>query len=231
MTDEPDIERIAATIGDASRVRMLTLLMEGRALTAKELALGAGIEAATASAHLKRLEEDGLLACTSQGRHKYFRFATDEVARVIEGLMRVAPRRAAARGAPAADPERQARFCYDHVAGELGTGLLDLALRKRWLRDHEAAAGQLELTPSGERAMARLGVDVEAAAARRRLFACRCLDWSERRDHLGGALGAALAHQLLALRWIERRKHTRVVRISLAGHEGLQGLGLRLPAG
>ncbi len=231
MDDEPDIERIAATIGDASRVRMLALLMEGRALTAKELALGAGIEPATASSHLKRLEEDGLLACATQGRHKYFRFATDEVARLVEGLMRVAPRRATAAAATPADPERHARFCYDHLAGALGTGLLDLALQKRWLRDDEAAAGQLELTPSGERAMARLGVDVEAAAARRRLFACRCLDWSERRDHLGGALGAALAHELLARRWIERRKHSRVVRITPDGQAGLRGLGLRLAEG
>ena len=230
MEAEPDIERIAATIGDASRVRMLALLMEGRALTARELALGAGIEAATASGHLKRLEEDGLLACTSQGRHKYFRFATDEVARLVESLMRVAPRRATAAAATPADPERHARFCYDHLAGALGTGLLDLALQKRWLRDHEAAAGQLELTPSGERAMARLGVDVEAALARRRLFACRCLDGSGRRDHLGGALGAALAHELLARRWIERRKHSRVVRITPEGQAGLRGLGLHLPA-
>lgn len=225
MEDQPDLARIAATIGDASRVRMLSLLMEGHALTAKELAFGAGIEPATASSHLKRLEEDGLLACATQGRHKYFRFATDEVARLVESLMRVAPRRAVAPQA-ASDPQRKARFCYDHVAGALGTGLLDLALHKRWLRDHETGAGQLDLTPSGERALARLGVDVEAATARRRQFACRCLDWSERRDHLGGALGAALAHQMLAQRWIERSKHTRVVRVTSAGDAALRGLGL-----
>ncbi|HEY8355908.1 MAG TPA: winged helix-turn-helix domain-containing protein, partial [Ramlibacter sp.] len=132
MHAEPDLARIAATIGDARRIRMLALLMEGRALTAKELALGAGVEPATASAHLKRLLEDGLLESTSQGRHKYFRFASEHVAQLVESLMRVAPPRKAQAGAAREReaPERRARYCYDHLAGALGTGLLALMVRK-----------------------------------------------------------------------------------------------------
>lgn len=228
MDDTPDLARIAATVGDASRIRMLALLMEGRALTAKELALGAGIEPATATAHLKRLLEDGLLQSASQGRHKYFRFASDHVAQLVESMMRVAPR---ARPAAVRDePIRRARFCYDHLAGSLGTNLLAAMLKKNWLA---AGAGdkQLDLTPRGRKALHALGLDVQAAEARRRLFACRCLDWSERRDHLGGALGAALAEHLQAQRWIERRKHSRVVRLTPAGEAGLAGLGVKLAPG
>ena len=124
MPVEPDIARIAATIGDASRIRMLVLLMEGRALTAKELALGAGIEPGTATSHLKRLVDDGLLESAAQGRHKYFRFASEQVAQLVESLMRVAPKRPSQTAAKADEPIRRARFCYDHLAGSLGTGLL-----------------------------------------------------------------------------------------------------------
>lgn len=227
----PDLSRIAIAIGDARRIQMLALLMEGRALTAKELALGAGIEPATATAHLRRLLDDGLLAATSQGRHKYFRFASEQVAQLVEALMRVAPPRTRPATAALAAPEpiRHARFCYDHLAGSLGTGLLALMLRRRWLQEDPAApARMLALTPRGTRSLAALGLDIEAARARRRQFACRCLDWSERQDHLGGALGAALAEHALAQRWIERRKHSRAVRITPAGTQALQALGLRL---
>ena len=143
---EPDLPRIAATVGDARRIRMLALLMEGRALTAKELALGAGVEPATASAHLKRLQEDGLLEAAAQGRHKYFRFASEQVAQMVESLMRVAPRKpVAAVRVSTPVPLRRARYCYDHLAGALGTGLLALMLRKGWLQD-DAEPKQLALT-------------------------------------------------------------------------------------
>lgn len=227
MEAEPDLARIAATVGDPRRIQMLALLMEGRALTAKELALGAGVEPATASAHLKRLLEDGLLESAAQGRHKYFRFASEHVAQLVESLMRVAPRRPVAFKPNTPLPLRRARYCYDHLAGTLGTGLLELLLRKGWLRDGEEA-GQLAVTPRGGKALAGWGLDLEAAQARRRQFACRCLDWSERRDHLGGALGAALAQELQARKWIERRKHSREVRVTAAGEEGLAGLGVKV---
>jgi DNA-binding transcriptional ArsR family regulator len=227
MESEPDLARIAATVGDPRRIQMLALLMEGRALTAKELALGAGVEPATASTHLKRLQEDGLLEATTQGRHKYFRFATEQVAQLVESLMRVAPRKAAAVRVSTPVPLRRARYCYDHLAGTLGTGLLATMLRKGWLQD-DAEPKQLALTPRGSKALRQFGVDVEGTQGKRRQFACRCLDWSERRDHLGGALGAALAQELQERKWIERKKHTREVRLTAAGEEGLAGMGVKV---
>jgi DNA-binding transcriptional ArsR family regulator len=227
MEAEPDLARIATAVGDPRRIQMLALLMEGRALTAKELALGAGVEPATASSHLKRLLDDGLVEAAAQGRHKYFRFASDQVAQMVESLMRVAPRKPASVRVSTPLPLRRARYCYDHLAGALGTGLLALMLRKDWLQDGDDAK-QLTVTPRGTKALRQIGIDVEAAQARRRQFACRCLDWSERRDHLGGALGAALAQELQARRWIERRRHSREVRITAAGEEGLAALGLAL---
>lgn len=227
MEAEPDLARIAATVGDPRRIQMLALLMEGRALTAKELALGAGVEPATASAHLKRLLEDGLLEAAAQGRHKYFRFASEQVAQLVENLMLVAPRKVGTVRVSTPQPLRRARYCYDHLAGALGTGLLAHMLRKGWLRDDEEPK-QLALTPRGTKALEQLGVDLDAAQGRRRQFACRCLDWSERRDHLGGALGAALAQELQARKWIERRKHSREVRVTAAGEEALAELGVQL---
>jgi len=204
---------------------MLSLLMEGRALTAKELALGTGIEPATATSHLKRLLEDGLVEATSQGRHKYFRFASEDVAHMVESIMRVAPRKPAER-ANAQEPIRVARFCYDHLAGGLGTKLFASMLKQGWLRNDGGDPKQLLVTAKGEKALGALGVDVETARSRRRQFACRCLDWSERQDHLGGALGAALAEHFRAQKWIERQKHSRVVRVTGAGREGFSGLGV-----
>jgi DNA-binding transcriptional ArsR family regulator len=229
MPADPDLARIATTVGDPRRVQMLALLMEGRALTAKELALGAGIEPATASAHLKRLLEDGLLESAAQGRHKYFRFASEHVAQLVEALMRVAPRRKAAPAAAADAPERRARYCYDHLAGTLGTGLFASMLRQGWLRDDGGNPKQLLVTAKGAKALEQLGVDVEAAQAKRRQFACRCLDWSERRDHLGGALGAAIAQELQARHWIERRKHSRVVKVTADGEAALARIGVAMP--
>jgi DNA-binding transcriptional ArsR family regulator len=223
---EPDLARIASTVGDPRRIQMLALLMEGRALTAKELALGAGIEPATATSHLKRLEGDGLLESAAQGRHKYFRFASEQVAQLVESLMRVAPRRKPVQVPKSEEAIRSARFCYDHLAGTLGTGLLALMLRKGWLQNAKGDAKLLELTAKGEKALAGLGLDLQATRQRRRLFACRCLDWSERQDHLGGALGAALAEHLKAVQWIERQKHSRVVRITALGREQFKRLGL-----
>jgi len=227
MNAEPDLARIASTIGDARRIQMLALLMEGRALTAKELALGAGIEPATATSHLRRLVDDGLLECAAQGRHKYFRFASEDVAHLVESLMRVAPARKVV--AQQVEPIRAARFCYDHLAGSLGTGLFSAMLRKGWLRDGEPR--QLDVTAKGNKSLAALGVDLDAARGRRRQFACRCLDWSERQDHLGGSLGAAIADSFRQSRWIERQKHSRVVRITPSGRAALADAGLlRAPA-
>lgn len=233
MSTTPDLTRLAGTIGDARRVQMLVLLMEGRALTAKELALGSGIEPATASAHLRRLLDDGLVASTAQGRHKYFRIADHQVAQIVEALMRIAERQPNPSSRPAArEPIREARFCYDHLAGSLGTGLLAVMRRKGWLlpAPTDAVPKALEVTPKGARALHALGIRLPEVRSRRRQFACTCLDWSERRDHLGGALGAALAAHFTESGWIARKKHTRVVNITAEGGAQFARLGIKLAA-
>jgi DNA-binding transcriptional ArsR family regulator len=216
MDAEPDVERVAGAIGDATRVRMLMLLVEGRALTAKELAYSAGVEPATATAHLRRLVGSALIRATPSGRHKYFRLASPQVARLVESLMVVAPRSAPA---PAADPIRTARFCYDHLAGRLGTGLTKALVDRGVVRPRGQA---FVLTPAGESWFTAFGVDVDAARGTRRKLAYRCLDWSERTDHLAGALGAALADRLLALDWIRRERRSRVVSVTPTGARELR---------
>lgn len=230
MSTQPDLSRLAGTVGDARRVQMLALLMEGRALTAKELALGSGIEPATATAHLRRLLDDGLVASTAQGRHKYFRLADHHVAQMLEALMRVAERSPDPSARPVArEPIREARFCYDHLAGSLGTGLLGVMRRKGWLlaAPTEVLPNALELTPKGDRALNTLGICLPDVRRRRRQFACTCLDWSERQDHLGGSLGAALATHFTETGWISRKKHTRVVNITAEGSAQFARLGVR----
>jgi DNA-binding transcriptional ArsR family regulator len=215
MDQEPDIEGFARTLGDPTRMKMLILLMEGRALTAKELAYGAGVEPATATAHLKRLLDDRLIAVAVQGRHKYVRLASPDVAQLIELMLAVAPRVALRRPQPRVEEKlRQARMCYDHLAGELGIGLAD-ALVKQGLLRKEADA--FAVTKRGAAWFAGLGIDLDAIRGKRRKFAAPCLDWSERRDHLGGALGAALAERLLDLGWIARKRNSRAVSLTEAG--------------
>lgn len=217
MDAEPDVSRVARTIGDRTRMRMLMLLMEGRALTAKELAHGTRIGPATGTAHLRRLLADGLVAVTAQGRHKYFRLASPEVARCVESLLAVAPRVVPAAAARV-QPIHEARFCYDHLAGRLGTQITEGLLRRGVLRRE---GRNFAVAKKGERWFERLGVDLAAVASSRRGLAFACLDWSERKDHLGGALGAALAQRMLEARWVKRKAETRIALVTAAGQEAL----------
>ena len=220
MTDEPDVTRVAAAIGDATRMRMLTLLMDGRALTAKELAYSAGVEPATATSHLRRLSDSALIRATPTGRHKYFRLASPHVARLLESLFIVAPRPVVTRPPTSApDPLRAARFCYDHLAGRLGTRLTTALVERGMVR---ARGRAYVITPSGDAWFDALGIDVAAARRSRRKLAYRCLDWSERTDHLAGALGAALADRLLALDGIQRERRSRIVSITPTGERELR---------
>ena len=220
MTDEPDVARVATAIGDATRMRMLTLLMDGRALTAKELAYSAGVEPATATSHLRRLSDSALIRATPTGRHKYFRLASPHVARLLESLFIVAPRPVVTRPPTSTpDPLRAARFCYDHLAGRLGTRLTTALVERGMVR---ARGRAYVITPSGDAWFDALGIDVAAVRRSRRKLAYRCLDWSERTDHLAGALGAALADRLLALDWIQRERRSRIVSITPAGERELR---------
>ncbi|HWR14239.1 MAG TPA: winged helix-turn-helix domain-containing protein [Terriglobales bacterium] len=217
MTAKPDIERIAQTIGDATRIRMLVLLTEGRALTAKELAYGAGVEPATATAHLRRLLADSLIQSREQGRHKYFRLASPEVARCVESLLTVAP--AQRTEDINASPIRLARYCYDHLAGRLALDITESLTRRKLI---VADSKNFSVSSRGEKWFQDFGIDLGRLARNRRKFAPLCLDWTERKDHIGGALGAEIASKLLEDGWFSRTKETRAVSLTAAGRRRLK---------
>lgn len=212
----PDIAGMAALMGDPARANMLTALMGGAALTASELATEAGVTKQTASAHLSKLLEARFLGVESQGRHRYYRLADEEVAQVLEGLMGLAARRGPVRvrTGPREPALRKARVCYDHLAGDLGVGLFDSARRHGWI----AVEGEtVELTDQGRGLIRDLGVEPGGLARGRRPLCRACLDWSVRRNHLAGALGAALLSRVYELRWARRVEGTRVVEFTPKG--------------
>ena len=214
MNDGPLIASIAALIGDPGRANMLTALMDGRALTASELGGAAGVTLQTASGHLSRLVEAGLLAVRKQGRHRYFRLSGPDVAEALEALMGLAQRTGAVRvrTGPRDAALREARICYDHLAGERGVALLDSLRRKKLVEGEQ----DMNLTESGRAFFTRLGVDLDRLERARRPICRLCLDWSERRAHLGGALGAALLELMANRSWL-RREEGRVIRFSPDG--------------
>jgi DNA-binding transcriptional ArsR family regulator len=210
-----NVARVASLLGDPSRARMLAALMGGRALTATELALAADVAPSTASSHLEKLTSGGLVATARQGRHRYFRISSAEVARALEGLMALAPEARRAAPAPAVDAAlRHARVCYDHLAGEAGVRLLDRMTRHRWV---ETVSGAIALTAGGDRWARGAGIDVDALRARRRPLCRPCLDWSERQHHLAGALGAAILERLFELRLARREPEGRAVHLTPRG--------------
>lgn len=221
MKDGPTVVGIAALLGDRARSDILTALMAGKALTATELAAEAGVTKQTASAHLAKLLDARLIAVESQGRHRYFRLADRDVAQLMESLMGVAYRAGALRlrSSPREPALRKARVCYDHLAGDLGVQLYDALLESRLI-----AAGKSGLGPShkGRRSFQALGIDVEALSERRRPLCRACLDWSARRHHLAGALGAALLDRFVALGWARIVKGTRVVAFTPGGEQALR---------
>jgi DNA-binding transcriptional ArsR family regulator len=216
MNDMPDIAAIAALLGDPTRGKILMALMDGRARTATEVALVGGVTPSTASSHLARLTAGGLLAVAKQGRHRYFRIATPEAASAVEGLMSLASRNGmhARRAGPVEESLRRARMCYDHLAGEAAVELLARLREKELIGGADAA---LSLTERGEEWCGRLGIDLGALRARRRPVCRACLDWSERRAHLAGALGAALVERLFALRYARRGPSGRAVVLAPRG--------------
>lgn len=221
MADGPSIVRIAALVGDTGRAEMLTALMGGQALTATELAQVANLTKQTVSAHLAKLVDAGLLAVESQGRHRYFRLAAPDVAELVESLMGVAQRVGAVRlqTGPREPALRKARVCYDHLAGDLGVMVFDGLIGKRLVR---AEGAELALTKKGAELFTRLGVDVLRLRDERRPLCRPCLDWSARRHHLAGALGAALLGRCLALGWARRVRGSRAISFSPQGERALR---------
>ena len=223
-THDVDVAAIGRLIGDPSRATILMALLDGRALTAGELARTARLAPATASAHLSKLLDAHMVTMVPQGRHRYFRLAGTEIANMLEALAQVGPpaRLTGLRMSAAARALRPARMCYDHVAGQLGVRI----------HDHLGSIGGvvtsvdgLELTAAGQRWFTRSGVDVAGALSRRRPAMRPCLDWTERRTHLAGSLAAALADAMLDQRWLVRRAPgERGLDITAAGELALADL-------
>ncbi len=231
MTSIARFSEIAAAAGDAARAAMLHALLDGRALTAGELARIAGVAPQTASGHLARLVEAGLVAVVRQGRSRYHRLASDAVARMLEGILLVGaepgPARAPVRTGPADAALRRARTCYDHLAGELGVAIAD-AMAQRDHVDLTAEAG--EVTGAGLAFLEGIGIDIQAMLRQSRTrtrtgrVLCRpCLDWSERRPHLAGLVGAALCRHCAERGWVRPIPGGRALQVTPAGAQALRG--------
>ena len=227
MSDGPYIAEAASLIGDPARANMLAALVGGRAMTASELGLAASVAPSTASGHLGKLLEGRLVSVTATGRHRYFRLASPAVGRVLEELMALA-----LDGPPRHRPKARcdeamarARTCYDHLAGKLGVALADsLAAREQVVLTDDGGL----ITDSGRAFLGGLGVELYSSNSRR-AFCRPCLDWSERRWHIGGAVGAAIADRSFALGWTERRSDCRAITITAAGDRAFDELfGVRL---
>jgi DNA-binding transcriptional ArsR family regulator len=219
----PNIAPIAALVGDPARSNMLTALMGGQALTATELAQEAGITPQTASSHLAKLQAGGLVTVAKQGRHRYFRLAGADVAAMIETLIGVADRtgHVRLRPGPSEPALRQARVCYDHLAGERGVQLFDSLVDRGMLT---LRRGELAMTARGKRFVEEFGIDLGALTGARRPLCRTCLDWSVRRNHLAGALGAALLDRLFELKWAQRQRGTRAVIFNRRGEARFEAL-------
>jgi DNA-binding transcriptional ArsR family regulator len=223
MSEDVRMAEVAALVGDPARANILSALMAGRALTASELAYAAGVSAQTTSGHLGKLVDARLLIGVKQGRHRYYRIATPTVAEMLEAIMAVvadAPPRHRPRS-KLDDAMRTARTCYDHFAGKLGVGLTDFLCE----HEHVVLADEGgEVSESGVAFFRDFGIDLAAARGRRRIFCRPCLDWTERRPHLGGTVGAALAQRCFDLGWLERMRDNRALVVTPKGRRGLSDI-------
>jgi DNA-binding transcriptional ArsR family regulator len=231
---DTDIAPAAALIADPTRAAILRALLPDRPLAAGELARMAGVSAATASFHLAKLLDGGMIAVARQGRHRYYRLAGHEVAAALEALGLISPALPVRtlRQSREAAALAEARTCYDHLAGRAGVALLDGMLRRGLLQEKssgrtdrsDTSAVRFEVTGAGAKAFGSFGLNVREIRRSRRHFAGTCIDWTQRRGHLNGALAAALTARLFELGWIERGssgQRRRSVRVTPAGAEGL----------
>ena len=232
MTTVNALSEVAALMGDPARAAMLSLLMDGRAHTASELAISAGVTAQTASGHLARMLDGNLLSARAEGRNRFYRLASPDVAHAIESLMALAGTRAPPASKSAAwrrDPDlRFCRTCYDHLAGQVGIAVTDALTQAGHIEPQ--GTRDWRLTETGTAFCGRLGIDVAAARrAGNRHFARQCLDWSERRPHISGALGAAIADTFFRRGWAEKLRRSRTVRLTDPGRRALaREFGARL---
>ena len=216
---------IGALVGDPARANMLEALMDRRALTAKELAARAGVSPQTASGHLSKMLAAGLITMERHGRHHYHSLASSEIARMLEGMQQVASTQnirhvgRTIRTGPCDAAMRVARGCYDHMAGQLAVNVADAMINRGYI-EFEGDGGSV--TDKGKLFLGEFGIDIAAAAQSKRVFCRPCLDWSERRFHLAGSVGAALMHRSLELKWVKRQDGTRALAITRAGQAGFQ---------
>ena len=228
MIPGPLIAEIAALVGEPARATMLAALLDGRDLTATELAQAARVTPQTASAHLAKLAQAGLVAPIPDGRYRYFRLASARVAEMLDGIMAVALEHRP-RYHPLSRRARElsaARICYDHLAGRLSVDLADSLVTREYIVVGEEAA---EITPAGTRFLMAFGIDLAASSSRPRHFCRLCLDWTERRPHIAGAVGAALSKRCFDLGWTELRKYSGAVTVTASGKRGFRetfGIGV-----
>jgi len=233
MIAEPPVEigaaSIAAAIGEPARARMLYCLLDGHARTSTELAIVAEVSPSTASVHLARLREQRLVKVLRQGKHRYYSLDGESVARALEALTVLAggPRQ---KFVPATPPYlRSARTCYDHMAGHLAVSLRDRFEQLHWLSAGSSEEDGYDLTDTGAKSLATLGIDVEAIKLQRRRFAYACVDWSERRPHIGGALGCAILQAALKQEWFVQNLDSRALTLTALGRRQMQvRFGLQL---
>lgn len=218
------LAEIAAVIGDPSRAHIVLALLDGRALTAKELAGIAGIAPQTASGHLGRLLSANLLKEEKQGRNKYFRLASSEVARMLEGMLTVASSTLPTRHRPVSKADQKMRFartCYDHLAGWIGVSVADVMVERNYIVFQDDGG---IVTDEGMQFFTRFGVKLDGEKTKTRCMCRPCLDWTERRHHLAGKIGASLTNRMFALGWLCRFDRSRAVQITESGAEGLASI-------
>ena len=219
---------VAALVGDTARATMLAALMGGQALTSSELAHLAHVSRPTASGHLTKLAKARLLAVTSKRRNRYYRIASPLVAKMLESIKAVAAIEVPARHQPRSaqdDALRFARTCYDHLAGRLGVAIADALVAKKYVALNDDGG---ELTPAGKRFLAKFGATLHSTASRR-IFCRPCLDWSERRYHIAGLVGAEICRCCVDKGWVRRQRDSRAITMTPAGRRGLrETLGVRL---
>jgi len=223
MKDGPDIALLGSLIGDPARANMLSALMSGKALTASELSAEAGVTVQTVSAHLKKLENGGMIQQKKQGRHRYFSLSDDDVGSLLENMMGVAAKKGhtRVRTGPKDPALRKARVCYNHLAGEMGVLAFDSIVARNFVTEDETT---LVLTDSGRSFVTQLGIDIDALEKLRRPVCKSCLDWSARRSHLAGALGSMLLDYFYEKGWASREDGTRIVSFTRKGEADFQAL-------
>jgi DNA-binding transcriptional ArsR family regulator len=223
QTVDESVSSIAAAIGEPARTRMLFGLVDGLARTSTELAVIAEVSPSTASAHLNRLKAEHLVSVQVQGRLRYYSLAGPNVARALERLSVLAGSSRTDFAPKTPDRLRAARTCYDHIAGTVAVILHDRFMALHWIQRSAVERGSAyELTLTGSNALQALGIDIETTRTLRRRFAYGCLDWSERRPHIGGALGAALLNLLRKRKWVSRDLDSRALSVTALGRREMQ---------